>query len=145
MRSGAPRTACWHKSGMCHAASTTAMDVATFSTRTRVICYRVSTALAYTFRRALESQSQTMFSRLSPHRVAPICTLRTHSTLAAEQVPAHSVNSRCAARANKAEDTCLLQAVEEKRSTCDQVIHFPIVSQWRHGIICCFLCNIRVQ
>ena len=54
-----------------------------------------------------------MVSHLSPHRVAPISTLRTHFTLVAEQVTAHSVDSRFAARANctAAEDTCLFRAV----------------------------------
>ena len=38
-----------------------------------------------------------MFSHLSPHRVAPIRTLRTQPTLVAEQVTAHLVDSRVAA------------------------------------------------
>ena len=65
------------------------------------------------FRRALESQAKTVFSHFTPLRVALISTLRTHATSVAEQVAAHFVNPRFAARANcvATEDTCLFRAV----------------------------------
>ena len=71
--------------------------------------------------------SKTVFSHLSSHRVAPISTLRTHSTLVAEQVADHFVNPRPAARAHRkaAEDACLFQAATgERTSTCVQVNNF---------------------
>ena len=52
------------------------------------------------FRRAIESQAKTLFTHLSSHRVVPISTLRTLSTLAAEQVTAHPVDSRGSAVAS---------------------------------------------
>ena len=59
--------------------------------------------------------------------VTPIRTLRTQPTLVAEQVTAHFVNPRLAARAHRtaAEDACLFRAVTgERKSTCIQVIIF---------------------
>ena len=45
----------------------------------------------------------------------------------------------------RSELACFGQQQEEKRSTCDQVIHFSFDSLWRHGIICCFLVVIYAQ
>ena len=112
-----------------------------FHSRTRVICYRVSTALAYTFAGPSVSR-KPVFSDVTLHRVGPISTLRTHSTLVAEQVTAHPANSRFAARANW---TLRAVAGRERRSTCDQVIHVPKDFQWRHGIICCIFCTVLAQ
>ena len=54
-----------------------------------------------------------MFAHITQHRVTPASTLRTHTTLVAAQVTAHSVNSRFATHANctTAGDTCLFRAV----------------------------------
>ena len=57
-----------------------ATSCVTFSTRTLVSSVTVSELHLRTLSQALESQSKTVFSHLSPHRVAPISTLRTHPT-----------------------------------------------------------------
>ena len=53
-----------------------------------------------------------MLSHFTPHRIAPISTLRTHSTLVAERVTAHFVDSRVTADTCRTaeERACLLQA-----------------------------------
>ena len=65
--------------------------------------------------------------------------------MVAEQVIAHFVDSRVRAVQLRGELACFRQQQEEERSTCDQVIHLSSDSQWRHGIICCFLCTVRAQ
>ena len=60
--------------------------------------------------------SKSVFLHQPSHRVTQISTLRTHPTLVAEQVAAHFVNPRFAARGHctAAEDASLLQAAAER-------------------------------
>ena len=87
---------------------------------TSFTCALVSALHSRTLSQGPCVSSKTVFSHLSPHLVAPISTLRTHTTLEAEQVTAHSANSRFAARANctAAEDTCLFRAVAGRDKIC---------------------------
>ena len=73
----------------------------------------------------MESQAKRCFAHLSSHRVTPIRALCTQPTLVAEQVTAHFVDSRLPARAHRT--ACSRQQQEEKKSTCDQVIHFCLI------------------
>ena len=82
-----------------------------------------------------------MFSLWSSHRVTPIRTLRTQPTLVAEQVTAHFVNPRLAARAHRAaaEDVCLFQAATGEKIYLRPRDQFLFVCLWRHGILCSFI------
>ena len=89
---------------------------------TSSMCAQVSSAIVSalhlrTLPQGLWVCSKTVFLQITQHLVAPISTLRTHSTLVAERVITHFVNSRFAVCANctAAEDNCLFRAVARRR------------------------------
>ena len=69
-----------------------------------------------------------MFSHWSSHRVAPIVHC-AHPTLVVEQVTAHFVDptSYSLYAPSGSELACFRQQQEEKRSTCDRVIHLSLI------------------
>ena len=63
--------------------------------------------------------SKTVLSHFTPHRVAPISTLRTHSTLVAEQVTPHFVDSRVTASTRRTAEEASLPASGSGRKRRD--------------------------
>ena len=95
------------------------------------------------FRRALEFQAKTVFSHLSSPRVAPTCTLRTLTTLAAELnycsfLVIYELQLVRAIQLRKR--ACLIRAVAKREEIYLRPSDpFSIDSYWPHGIIsCCF-------
>ena len=121
----------------------------TFPSRTRVICYRVSTARAYTFAGPVSFKAKRCFRmchHIGLHRSAHCALTPRWQRSRLQLIP--SIHDSELARIARRQKTlaCSRQWQEEKKVYLrDQVVHFPIDSQWRHGIICCFFCTIRAQ
>ena len=98
------------------------------------------------FHRALESQAKRCF-HISHHIVlhrSAHCALTPHWQRSRLLLISLILDSQLVRIAQQQKTlACSRQWQEEKRSTCEQVSHFPFVCLWRHGILCNVLNNVH--